>query len=464
MQSPLFEEWVKLSGADSLTALTKGDISTAMFRSEITKDDALIVVDMQRDFVPRSAQNIDGGLLGCPEGELIVSDIARLIRHASNVGATIVATRDYHPHDHCSFLSEGGPFPTHCVQGTPGSKFMPEIALVLEESMLRNGLDKTVVAFKAMHECMDSFGAAPYCKEPFGKGRCVSNVDTLTKEGQAAFSSTGQIMGCTEAPWTGSLVLKQSANEQAMKVKTDNDVNNDNDATFDADAPPDVLAILLDGKERNMRTMLDVLRENMGSSGRVFVCGLTLDLCVHDTCINAHSAGFEKVALCVDMARAAHIAGMGAYGSGFLADPAAIRKSLTEGGVELVQFSQLVPKCSQIIESVSGTSTMNFPNNLGTMGLQTAPGLRIVVKEHEDVPPGNTTNNDSINNDSADGTNVVSQNLHQSGYYTISLVGPLKSLARGGIIIIVIQVIIQVLPPSFSSSSSSIFFFISLFH
>jgi nicotinamidase-related amidase len=49
-------------------------------------------------------------------GDVIEAPIAEMISFFSDRGATVVATRDYHPCDHASFLSEGGPFPSHCVQ------------------------------------------------------------------------------------------------------------------------------------------------------------------------------------------------------------------------------------------------------------------------------------------------------------------------------------------------------------
>ena len=64
--------------------------------------------------------------------------------------------------DHCSFVHMGGHFPSHCVQGTAGSKFLPEIATALEQAMRQNGPDRVFVAFKGMHECTDSFAALPY--------------------------------------------------------------------------------------------------------------------------------------------------------------------------------------------------------------------------------------------------------------------------------------------------------------
>jgi nicotinamidase/pyrazinamidase len=78
--------------------------------------DALIVVDVQRDFCP-------GGALPVPEGDRVVPVINRLLDWPWRA----VATRDWHPADHCSFRSQGGIWPPHCVAGTPGAEFHPDL-------------------------------------------------------------------------------------------------------------------------------------------------------------------------------------------------------------------------------------------------------------------------------------------------------------------------------------------------
>lgn len=78
--------------------------------------DALIVVDLQKDFCP-------GGALAVPEGDQVVGVMNRWIRAAERVGAVIVISRDWHPPNHCSFETEGGPWPVHCVQNTPGAEY-----------------------------------------------------------------------------------------------------------------------------------------------------------------------------------------------------------------------------------------------------------------------------------------------------------------------------------------------------
>jgi nicotinamidase/pyrazinamidase len=77
---------------------------------------ALVIVDYQNDFCP-------GGALGVEGGHEIAAPINELARSFD----TVVATRDWHPPDHASFESEGGPWPVHCVQGTEGAELHPEL-------------------------------------------------------------------------------------------------------------------------------------------------------------------------------------------------------------------------------------------------------------------------------------------------------------------------------------------------
>jgi nicotinamidase/pyrazinamidase len=78
--------------------------------------DGLIVVDVQNDFCP-------GGALPVPEGDEVVAPINRLMEEIPFT----VATRDWHPPDHSSFVTEGGPWPVHCVQETGGAQLHPKL-------------------------------------------------------------------------------------------------------------------------------------------------------------------------------------------------------------------------------------------------------------------------------------------------------------------------------------------------
>lgn len=84
--------------------------------------DALVLVDLQNDFVA-------GGALAVPGGDEVVAGLNAWAAAFAATGLPVVATRDWHPPDHCSFQARGGPWPAHCVAGTPGARFVPGLAL-----------------------------------------------------------------------------------------------------------------------------------------------------------------------------------------------------------------------------------------------------------------------------------------------------------------------------------------------
>ena len=91
-------------------------------KRELSSDDALLIVDLQNDFLP-------GGSLAVPEGDAVIAPLNRCIAVFTSAELPVIATRDWHPPEHCSFLSRGGPWPAHCVQQTSGAGFAPGLAL-----------------------------------------------------------------------------------------------------------------------------------------------------------------------------------------------------------------------------------------------------------------------------------------------------------------------------------------------
>jgi nicotinamidase-related amidase len=79
---------------------------------------ALVVVDFQNDFTP-------GGALAVAGGDEIAPRVNALA--ASGDFDLVAATRDWHPPDHGSFAEQGGPWPVHCVAGTPGAELSPAL-------------------------------------------------------------------------------------------------------------------------------------------------------------------------------------------------------------------------------------------------------------------------------------------------------------------------------------------------
>ena len=84
--------------------------------------DAVLAVDVQNDFCP-------GGALEVPEGDQVIPVLNAWMRAAHQANMPVIASRDWHPVDHCSFAAHGGPWPEHCVQDTRGAAFHPELAL-----------------------------------------------------------------------------------------------------------------------------------------------------------------------------------------------------------------------------------------------------------------------------------------------------------------------------------------------
>lgn len=93
-----------------------------MFRIEeiLHRGDALIVVDVQKDFCP-------GGALPIKDGDKIVPILNRWIEAAMAKGVPVYISRDWHPINHLSFKKRGGPWPPHCIQDSDGALFHPDL-------------------------------------------------------------------------------------------------------------------------------------------------------------------------------------------------------------------------------------------------------------------------------------------------------------------------------------------------
>ena len=86
----------------------------------LKKGDALVIVDVQNDFLP-------GGSLAVQGGEKIIAPLNRYIEAAQAKGLPIFATRDWHPPNHCSFKEQGGIWPPHCIANSEGAQFPSEL-------------------------------------------------------------------------------------------------------------------------------------------------------------------------------------------------------------------------------------------------------------------------------------------------------------------------------------------------
>ena len=119
--------------------------------------DALLVIDMQLDFLP-------GGALAVADGDAILPGINALAARFDHV----ILTQDWHPRGHISFASTHGkqPFtdtvqaaygtqtlwPDHCIQGTPGAQLHPDLDIPHAELILRKGFRRSIDSYSAFTE------------------------------------------------------------------------------------------------------------------------------------------------------------------------------------------------------------------------------------------------------------------------------------------------------------------------
>lgn len=138
IDQPVRNEWVKLEHGD-----------------------ALLVVDMQNDFMP-------GGALAVREGDTIIHGVNLVMELFSKGDLPVILTQDWHTRDHYSFASahEGrnpfdlfeapalGPvlWPDHCVQGSFGADFQPELKTVFANAIIRKGYHTTIDSYSAFLE------------------------------------------------------------------------------------------------------------------------------------------------------------------------------------------------------------------------------------------------------------------------------------------------------------------------
>lgn len=98
----------------------------------MSQRDALILVDVQNDFCP-------GGALAVENGDAVVPVLNRYIERFADQRLPIFATRDWHPAKTTHFKAYGGVWPVHCVQGTHGAEFHPDLKLTPEITIVSAG-------------------------------------------------------------------------------------------------------------------------------------------------------------------------------------------------------------------------------------------------------------------------------------------------------------------------------------
>jgi nicotinamidase/pyrazinamidase len=93
---------------------------------------ALLVVDVQNDFCT-------GGALAVAQSERVVEAMNRHLERAERDGLPVYASRDWHPRQTSHFADYGGEWPVHCVQGSTGADFHPDLRLPADVIIVTKG-------------------------------------------------------------------------------------------------------------------------------------------------------------------------------------------------------------------------------------------------------------------------------------------------------------------------------------
>ena len=108
----------------------------------MVRDSALLIVDVQNDFCL-------GGSLEVPDGDAVVPVLNRYIELFRAENRPVLASRDWHPAQTRHFKAFGGIWPPHCVQGTAGADFHPDLHLPPDTVILSKGMDPESDAYSA---------------------------------------------------------------------------------------------------------------------------------------------------------------------------------------------------------------------------------------------------------------------------------------------------------------------------
>ncbi len=186
---------------------------------------ALLVVDVQIDFCP-------GGALAIPEGQKIIPILNRYVKFFQKENVPIFATRDWHPKMTKHFRQFGGPWPNHCVEGSAGAEFHPDLKLPTDAFVLSKGMDPEIDSYSAFQatdsngtllpNLLKNLGVAEIYIAGLATDYCVkySVLDAL-KEGLKVFILTDAIAGVNRQPDDSSIALEEMVRSGATEVTSE---------------------------------------------------------------------------------------------------------------------------------------------------------------------------------------------------------------------------------------------------
>jgi nicotinamidase/pyrazinamidase len=186
----------------------EAESSKRIIELRLVDGDGLLIIDVQNDFLP-------GGSLAVPHGKEVIQPLNDYIAAFVASSFPIVASRDWHPVDHCSFRAKGGTWPEHCVQRTFGAEFADELAMPPGV----HTVSKATSPDRENYSDFDGTGLAGYLrsrnvKRVFVGGLateyCVlATVEDALREGFQVVLLTDAIRAINVAPTDGELAMER---------------------------------------------------------------------------------------------------------------------------------------------------------------------------------------------------------------------------------------------------------------
>ncbi len=180
--------------------------------------DALVVTDVQNDFLP-------GGNLAVANSEQVIPVLNRYIAYFLSQRIPVIATRDWHPPNHCSFYEQGGPWPPHCIANTHGAAFPTGLEFPQNVQVVSKADEADKEAYSSfggghLHRLLQASGIRRIFVGGLTTDYCVLNtVKDGVQLGYTVFLLADAVRAVNVQPGDGQRALDEMARVGAVAIR-----------------------------------------------------------------------------------------------------------------------------------------------------------------------------------------------------------------------------------------------------
>lgn len=192
--------------------------SAQAVKHQLRRGDALLLVDVQNDFLP-------GGTLAVTQAQDVIPALQRYLDRFVEAAAPIFATRDWHPPDHCSFHAQGGPWPAHCIAGSRGADFPSSLHLPASAIVMSKGTDPASDAYSgfqgtSLHADLQIAGVTRLFVGGLATDYCVlQTVKEALRLGYVAYLLVDAVQAVNVRPDDGTRAVESMVSAGAIPLR-----------------------------------------------------------------------------------------------------------------------------------------------------------------------------------------------------------------------------------------------------